>query len=253
MLLRISLILAILVGAGTIFVTQKMAREHFTEIQRVRDENIKGRAQEKSRADKSEREHTATKGLLATTQSTLTKTEEELTGTKQQLATANDNLNKRTAELATAVERRKTMEAEIAKWESLQMPPEKIRETIGNLKKAQDSIVVLEDEKKILSHEIAVLSNKLKLILGDGGEEYIVPLPAGTKGSVVAVDPKWNFVILDLGADKGMLEGGVLMVHRNSQLVGKVRIREVMKDRSVANLVPGWKLGEIEEGDQVLY
>ena len=47
MLLRISLILAILVGAGTIFVTQKMAREHFTAIRDVRDENIKGRATEK--------------------------------------------------------------------------------------------------------------------------------------------------------------------------------------------------------------
>ena len=251
MLLRISLILAILVGAGTIFVTQKMARDHFTEIQRVRDDNIKGRAQEKTRADKSEREHTATKGLLATTQSTLTKTEEELTGTKQQLATANDNLNKTKAELGTAVERRKAVEAEIAKWESLQMAPEKIRETIANLKKAQDSIVVLDAEKVILQRRIAELENKLALILGN--DEYVVPLPDGTKGSVVAVDPKWNFVILDLGADKGMLEGGILMVHRNSQLVGKVRIREVMKERSVANVMPGWKLGEIEEGDKVLY
>ena len=251
MLLRICLILAILVGAGTIFVTQKMAREHFTEIQRVRDDNIKGRAQEKGRADKSEREHTATKGLLATTQSTLTRTEEELTGTKQRLTAAEDNLNKKNAELATAVERRKTMEAEIAKWESLQMPPEKIRETIANLKKAQDSIVVLDAEKLILQRRIAELDNKLALILGR--DEYVVPLPDGTKGSVVAVDPKWNFVILDIGADKGMLEGGILMVHRNSQLVGKVRIREVMKERSVANVIPGWKLGEIEEGDKVLY
>ena len=78
-------------------------------------------------------------------------------------------------------------------------------------------------------------------------------LPAGTKGNVLAVDPKWNFVVLDLGSDKQMLEGGVLMVHRNSQLVGKVRISEVMANRCVATVVPGWKLGDIEEGDQVLY
>lgn len=251
MLLRICLILVILVGAGTIFVTQKMAREHFTEIQTVRDDNIKGRAQEKGRADKSEREHTATKGLLATTQATLTKTEEELTGTKQQLTAAADNLNKTKAELATAVDRRKVMEAEIAKWESLGLAPEKIREMIADLKKLQDAIVVLELEKGILNRRVAELKNQIGILLGT--EEYVVELPAGTKGSIVAVDPKWNFVILDLGADKGMLEGGVLMVHRNSQLVGKVRIREVMPTRSVANLMPGWKLGEVEEGDQVLY
>ncbi|HEY0551497.1 MAG TPA: hypothetical protein VGF13_17975 [Verrucomicrobiae bacterium] len=251
MLLRISLILAILVGAGTIFITQKMARDHFTAIQKDRDDNIKGRAQEAARAKKAETELSSTKQVLTQTKDTLAKTEEELTGTKQRLTAAEDTLNKKNTELATAVERRKAMEAEIAKWESLQMPPEKIREMMATLKKLQDAIVVLEEEKKILSHEVAVLNNKLKLILGD--DEYIVPLPSGTKGSIVAVDPKWNFVILDLGAEKGMLEGGVLMVHRNSQLVGKVRIREVMKERSVANVMPGWKLGEIEEGDQVLY
>jgi hypothetical protein len=253
MLLRISLILAILVGAGTILVTQKMAREHFTAIQKDRDDNIKGRAQEAARAKKAETELTSTKQVLTQTKDTLAKTEEELNGAKQRLTATEDNLNKKNAELKTAVERRQAVEAEIAKWESLGLPPEKIREMMANLKKLQDAIVALEEERKILSHEIAVLNNKLKLLLGDGTEEYVVPLPAGTKGSVVAVDPKWNFVILDLGADKGMLEGGVLMVHRNSQLVGKVRIREVMKERSVANVMPGWKLGEIEEGDQVLY
>ncbi len=251
MLLRICLILAILVGAGTIFVTQKMAREHVQGIITVREENIKGRAQEKARADKSERDHTATKGLLATKTEALAKTEEELTGTKQQLTAANDRLSKTTTELTTAVERRKAVEAEIAKWESLGLKPEQIRQMMADLKKLQDAIVVLELEKGILNRTIAELKNKIELIIGK--EDYVVELPAGTKGNVVAVDPKWNFVILDIGADKGMLEGGVLMVHRNSQLVGKVRIREVLPHRSVANLMPGWKLGEIEEGDQVLY
>jgi predicted RNase H-like nuclease (RuvC/YqgF family) len=250
MLLRISLILAILVGAGTIFVTQKMAREHFTAIRESRDEHIKGEAQQKTRADKSEKEHTATKGKLATTEQTLTKTEEELTGTKQQLTTVQDSLAKTKTQLNTAEERRKQVEAEIAKWESLGLKPEQIRQTIADLKKLQDAIAVLEVEKQILNRQVAELNNKIQLILGP---DYEVPLPAGTKGTVVAVDPKWNFVVLDLGKDKAMLEGGVLMVHRNSQLVGKVRIREVMEHRSVANVMPGWKLGEIEEGDQVLY
>jgi len=251
MLLRISLILVILFGAGTIFLTQKMARDHFSAIRDSRDEHIKGESQQKTRADKSEREHTATKGLLATKTEALAKTEEELTGTRQQLSTAQDNLAKKTAQYNAAEDRRKAIEAQIAKWESTGKTPEQIREMIAELKKLQDSIVALEEEKKILNRNIAELDNKLNLILGK--EDYVVPLPAGTKGNIVAVDPKWNFVILDIGADKGMLEGGVLMVHRNSQLVGKVRIREVMPNRSVANLMPGWKLGEIEEGDQVLY
>lgn len=251
MLLRISLILAILVGAGTIFVTQKMAREHFTAIRDSRDENIKGRASEKSRADKSERDHTATKQVLTQTKDTLTKTEEDLNGTKQQLATANDALAKTKADLAKAIDDRKAAQAELAKWEATGYKPEGIKALADNLKKTQDEVAALEDEKKILNRNIAVLDNRLKLILGE--DEYVVKLPPDTKGTVLTVDPKWNFVVLDLGSDKGMLEGGVLMVHRNSKLVGKVRIKEVMSNRCVANLMNGWKLGDIEEGDQVLY
>lgn len=251
MLLRISLILAILVGAGTIFVTQKMAREHFTAIRDTRDENIKGRATEKSRADKSEREHTATKQVLTQTKDTLTKTEETLNGTQQQLTTANDALAKTKADLVKAIEDRKAAQAELVKWESTGEKPETIKALKDNLKKTQDTVAVLEDEKKILNRTIAELDNRLNLILGK--EDYIVKLPPDTKGNVIAVDPKWNFVVLDLGSKKGMLEGGVLMVHRNSKLVGKVRIREVMEERCVANLMAGWQLGDIEEGDQVLY
>jgi hypothetical protein len=251
MLLRISLIIAILAGIGTIVLTHLKTREHIQGIITARNNFEKEKIQQTARANKAETDLAKTRDTLNTTSNTLVKTEEELNGTKQQLATALENLNKTKAELAKAVEARKDAEANIAKWEQLGLKPEQVREMIANLKKSMDAIAALEDEKKILNRRVSELDNKLKLILGE--DEYVVPLPTGTKGNVVAVDPKWNFVVLDLGADKGMLEGGVLMVHRNSQLVGKVRIREVMPNRCVANVVPGWKLGEIEEGDQVIY
>lgn len=251
MLLRISLILAIIAGIATIVVTQIKMREHVQGIITVREENIKGRAQEKSRADKSERDHTATKQVLTQTKDTLAKTEEDLNGTKQQLATAQDSLAKTKADLTKAVEDRKTSEAMLAKWETLGLKPEQISQLVKDLKKSTDNIAALEDEKKILNRNITELDNRLKILLGDEG--YVVKLPPDTKGHVLVVDPKWNFVVLDLGSDKQMLEGGILMVHRNSKLVGKVRIREVMANRCVANVLPGWTLGDIEEGDQVIY
>lgn len=251
MLLRISLIFAILAGIGTIVVTHLQTRQHIQSIITEREEHKKEEAKNLARAKKSETELASTKQVLTQTKETLAKTEEDLNGTKQQLATKQEQLSKTQADLAKAVEERKAAQAELAKWESLGMKPEQIRGMVADLKKQGDAIAALEDEKKILSRNVKELQNRIALILGN--EEYVVPLPAGTKGSVVAVDPKWNFVILDLGADKEMLEGGVLMVHRNSKLVGKVRIREVLPNRCVANVIPGWKLADIEEGDQVLY
>jgi hypothetical protein len=42
-----------------------------------------------------------------------------------------------------------------------------------------------------------------------------------------------------------------LLVNRNGKLVAKVKVRSVQKDRAVANVMPGWQLGEVMEGDQV--
>jgi len=250
MLLRISLILAILLGIGTIVVTQKMAREHFTAMRDERDKNAKDRDIATTRYKKAETTLAATSNLLNQTKATLAKTEEDLNGAKQQVATLQESLNKTKADLAKAIEDRKAAQAELAKWESIGPKPEQIRDMMANLKKQQDAIAALDDEKKILNRQVKVLENKIEIILGKN--EYEAELPAGTKGSVVAVDPKWNFVVLDIGADKLLLEGGVLLVHRNSRLVGKVRINEVLPNRSIASMMPGWKLGDVEEGDQVL-
>lgn len=250
MLLRISLIIAILAGIGTIVVTQLKTREHVQAIITARNTFETEKKAQTKRAEKSETELASTKEVLTQTKGTLAKTEEDLNGTKQQLASSQESLNKVKVDLSKAIEERKGAQADLAKWEILGIKPEQVVEMKANLQKSKDSIAALEDEKKILNNQVASLDNKLQRLLG---LDYVVPLPIGTKGSVLTVDPKWNFVVLDLGKDKGMLEGGILLVHRNSQLVGKVQINEVQGTRSIANVMPGWSLGEIEEGDQVIY
>jgi cell shape-determining protein MreC len=65
------------------------------------------------------------------------------------------------------------------------------------------------------------------------------------------VDPKWDFVVLNIGQDQGVLENGELLVSREGKLVAKIVVRSVEKNRCIANVVPGWKLGEVIEGDEV--
>ena len=75
-----------------------------------------------------------------------------------------------------------------------------------------------------------------------------MPLPAGLKGKVLVADPKWNFVVLNVGEDQGVLERGELLVNRNGKLVAKVVVRSVQKDRCIANVLPGWELGRSHGG-----
>ncbi|MEY2407983.1 MAG: hypothetical protein QOF48_653 [Verrucomicrobiota bacterium] len=65
------------------------------------------------------------------------------------------------------------------------------------------------------------------------------------------VDPKWDFMVLDVGSKLGLKERGVLLVSRNGTLVAKVRVTNVQPDRCIANIMPGWKLKDVMEGDLV--
>jgi hypothetical protein len=120
-----------------------------------------------------------------------------------------------------------------------------------DLGKAKDANLALSAEAQVLQRKIVKLTNELARLMG--GDNYEAPLPPGLKGTILVVDPRWEFVVLDIGENKQVLKDGVMMVHRNSKLVGKVRITNVMAERSIANVMPGWKLDEIREGDQVLY
>jgi len=108
---------------------------------------------------------------------------------------------------------------------------------------------VAKEENRILDLELQKAKNKLAILLDD---TYVVPLPPNLKGKVIVADPKWEFVVLDIGEDDGLLEQGELLVNRNGRLVAKVRVQSVQKGRAIANLVNGWKLGDVAEGDLVI-
>jgi cell shape-determining protein MreC len=72
-------------------------------------------------------------------------------------------------------------------------------------------------------------------------------------GKVLVVDPKYDFVVLNVGGNQGVVENGRLLVNRDGKLVAKLRVTKVEPNRSIANIVPDWKQSEVMEGDQVVY
>ena len=84
------------------------------------------------------------------------------------------------------------------------------------------------------------------------GASVKVALPRTLQGKVTAVDAQFDFVVLDIGESQGAREHGELLVSRGEKLIGKLRILDVKKDHSIANILPGWKQGEIQTGDFVI-
>ena len=84
------------------------------------------------------------------------------------------------------------------------------------------------------------------------GTSVKVTLPQNLHGTVTAVDAQFDFVVLDIGESQGVREHGELLVSRGEKLIGKLRILDVKKDHSIANILPDWKQGEIQTGDLVI-
>ncbi len=252
MLLRICLILAILCGIGVIGVSQWKMREHIQGIIDDREKNGKDRDDWHNRFNKSQKTLEGASNTLVATIGKLGNTEKELETTKANLEGANNAKESLTADLKKAKDATVEAQTKLSKWEQLGMTPEQAQQNREDLRKSVDAIAVYETEKQIL-----IRDNQKKQAQIDFftlGKTYEPPMP-GVKGKVLVVDAKWGFVVLDVGDKQGALQNGVLLVQREGKLVGKVKISNVLPERSVANVVQGqgWTLPDVREGDQVIY
>src|SRR5207245_10860873 len=119
---------------------------------------------------------------------------------------------------------------------------------VGNKEPVADNEGV-SNAHKCLARTLNQTKSELDLLTG---AKPTVELPPDLKGKVVAVDPKYEFVVLDIGLDDGVLARGEMLVNRSGKLVARVRILTAESHRSVANVLSDWKQGEIMEGDVVL-
>jgi myosin heavy subunit len=249
MLIRISLIIAIVAGIAVGALNFVMVKEKITTLVTQRDS-------EKSQKETAQKE-------LATTKQTLNKTTADLKTTKEVLAqttkerdtaVAEATAEKKradglTADLAKTRSERDTAQQELAAYRATDLKPDQIIAMGKQFKGLQSTIAGLKDENKLLGQRIKRLSTELALYQNP---DYVVPLPPQLQGKVLVTDPKWNFVVLNVGEDQGVQKDGELLINRNGKLVAKVRVRSVQKDRCVANIVPGWQLGDVLEGDQAI-
>ena len=249
MLLRICLILTIVAGLGAAYLGFFPVKDIITTTREARDDYHTKLTAETALYQKTDKELKKTAAELATTTAKLTETQGELDAAN----TKNSELDKQNADLTDKLTkmtaRADDAEARLEAWSQLP-PPEQIKGIIKELAqtiKARDAVIA---ENKILNSVKNDLQARLDRIIGS---RHRCGAPTGLKGKVLAVDPKFGFVVLDIGDDQGVKERGEMMVARQGKLIGKVRISSVEKDRSVASIMPAWKRGDVMEGDQVIY
>ncbi|HEX9045931.1 MAG TPA: hypothetical protein VF988_02800 [Verrucomicrobiae bacterium] len=248
MLLRISLIIAIVAGLAAAGLGYYEVSTQIPALAKQRDD-------ENSAKKSALTELASTKSTLKKTQGELAQTQQELSDTKSErdkaLARA-DTQEKRAQDLsdklAKATADREDALNQLAAYKASDLSPEQVGKLNKTLKDAQARIDTLRGEMAILSRTLS--AKEARLAMYETPDSF-VKLRADLKGKIVEVDPKWDFVVLDIGNEQGAVQDGEMLVSRDGKLVAKVVIRRIEKNRSVANIVPGWKLGEPLEGDTV--
>ncbi len=249
MLTRIGLIVAIVAGLAIGALNFTKIRQEITTLQT----NL---AEETAARQLAETELAGTNSILRRTSADLKATKETLATTTAERDQARADDEAKTKQVATLTKNlddvtkaRDAAQDELAQYRAAGMTPQQVLAANARIRDLQNTVAGTEAENVVLGRAIKKLKNELAAYITPN---YVVTLPAGLKGKVVAADPKWNFVILNVGEDQGVLENGELLVDRDGRLVAKVKVQTVQKDRSIANVMPGWQLGQVMEGDQVI-
>ncbi len=250
MLTRISLIVVILAGIGAIVFGQMQVKQKIDDTIASRNTFHTNWKREETRANNLDRELTATKETLAQRETELAAAQAALGVKDTEIARLNAELGRTVEQLRVARAERDSAQARVVQYELTGLNPDEVKEVIARLKQSLIDITKLEVNIVEKNSAIDVLKGRIAELVGD---EIQVILPAGLKGKIVTVDPKWDFVVINLGKNDGLLLNGQMLVSRDGKLLAKVRIINVMDDKAIANVLTGWKLEEIMEGDTVLY
>jgi uncharacterized coiled-coil protein SlyX len=163
-----------------------------------------------------------TSNLLVTTEGILGVTSNSLVKTEGELAAANEDIAKKTQQISDLNTEVETHKADIEK---------KANEIAKLGEKLSESDSKIEAGKRYITK----IERELKTCLGQNDTNN---LPRGVQGQISVVNTNWNFVVMDILPDSGLVPLSDLTVQREDKLVGKIRISEVRREQRIA-------LGEI--------
>ena len=108
----------------------------------------------------------------------------------------------------------------------------------------QDQVAQLEEDKSMLETQLEKCDKEL---------HKEITMKPGTTGTIVYANAEWNFVVIDIGSNEGVQPTAEMIVHREDQMVGKIKISAVRDNVSIAEVIPDFQKGAIKEGDNVLF
>lgn len=183
---------------------------------------------------------------LGEAKSELSKSRDELVAAQEKITTAETEIEQLKADADAKDIRIAELEQQTPAADMPEAPANE--EMIARLSELETLNQTLQDQNTGLSAQIAELRRK-----EDTRQRGI--MRPGVSGTILAVNQAWNFVVLSLGDRQGVVPNAEMLVQRDGQFLGRVRVTSVEPSTSIADiLVRTVPRGfSIMPGDRVVY
>lgn len=131
-------------------------------------------------------------------------------------------------------------------------PTVDIAKQIDDLKRQKDELQLVKDSQdnqlKAMQAQLAAIQKREQDVAS--GHAML-----GLRGRVLAVNREYNFVVLDLGSNKGVSSNTTMIVQRGGSMVGRIRTVSVEPSQTVADIVPNSVPAGVvvQPGDTVIF
>ncbi|HVM60315.1 MAG TPA: hypothetical protein VMV72_05545 [Verrucomicrobiae bacterium] len=252
---KIAPIIVVIVTLGSLYLAfrlDSMKKAHVARIAEL-DDSLK-----QTQADL-----TKTKGTLKQTQADLTKSKADLAQTTATLTTTKTALDQKTQESDTLRTQLTEATNQLAQTKS---DLATVQATISNITNAlaaldikditsidkfKDKIISMGEENKVLGQQLVVLHATNELLQAE--IEVLRTTPVGLRGHVSVVDPKWGFVVMDVGHSQRVQPDSEFLVYRDSKFVAKVQVTSVAANDCIAQILPDYLKHPPQAGDLVVH
>ena len=189
-----------------------------------------------------------------------TKAEAELAQTQNEKADLQTKLDENQKEIASlqtrGEEAGKNPNASTADDPDTTAPAADLQSQLADLRNQLDSA---EKEKAFLSEKLQDMQERADRPKQEKKRRETVresgPRRTGLRGTVLAVNQAYNFVVLNLGTRHGVESNAELLVLRDGALIGKIRISSVEPATAIGDIITNSlaRGAQMQPGDNVIY
>jgi predicted nucleic acid-binding Zn-ribbon protein len=252
-LIAISVLLLAVAGVFSFLNTQKAKalRDNLVTVTSARDDLEHRRAAEQKQIKERETATSTAAAKITENESRVAKAEADLV----QLQTEKADLQSKLQAAQTEVSNFQTQIQEATAKPSDNPGAPSMNELQAQLDDARKQLESAERENSFLSEKIRTAQDHSTQLQEERRQRGPTSTRSGVRGTVLAVNQAYNFVVLNLGGRNGVEPNAEMLVFRDGTVIGKIRVSTVEPSTAIGDIVTGSLARgvQVQPGDVVVY